>query len=310
MPGLTPVLTRAAPEVRVWLDSVPPEFSTRKQTLSDPVIADLEPDESCESWVTVWTHKDFFRLRYTDGTEFFIDRTGAQIWATWPRELTLADTATYLLGPIMNVVLRLRGTISLHASAVRIGDVAVAFVGPEGAGKSTTAASFSKAGYPVLTDDIAAIADGGQTFQIIPAYPRIRLWPESVEMLFGSVDALPRLTPGWEKRYLQLDSVYHRFESEPVPLAAIYFLHPRSADLSTPAIDEEPKRDAMVKLIGNIGGNYILDHVAPATSFDLLQRLAHSVPLRRLVPRSDPDYLAQLRDLVVADVSRLQVKPF
>ena len=270
----------------------------------------VEPDESCESWVTVWTHEDFFRLRYTDETEFFVDRSGAQIWAIWPRQLTLADTATYLLGPIMNVVLRLRGTISLHASAVRVGDVAIAFVGPEGAGKSTTAASFAMAGYPVLTDDIAAIGDGGVVFHIIPAYPRIRLWPKSVEMLFGSAEALPRLTPGWEKRYLQLDSISHRFEPEPVPLAAIYFLHPRSTDLSTPAIDEEPKRDAMVKLIGNIGGNYILDHVAPATSFDLLQRLAQFVPLRRLVPRSDPAYLPQLRDMVVTDLKKLQVFPF
>lgn len=309
VPGLTPAVTFGTPDAQVWLGSLPQEFGRLDEISSNSPMSGFEPDDASERWVTVWKHADFFRLRYTDGTEFFIDRTGTQIWAIWPRELTLADTATYLLGPIMNVVLRLRGTIALHASAVRIGDVAVALVGPEGAGKSTTAASFAMAGFPVLTDDIAAIKDGGDAFHIIPAYPRIRLWPRSVEMLFGSAEALPRLTPGWDKRYLQLDNITHQFEPEAVPLAAIYFLHPRSTDLSTPAIDNEPKRDAMVKLIGNIGGNYMLDHVAPATSFDLLQRIARFVPLRRLVPRSDPAYLSQLRDMVVNDVRMLQALP-
>jgi hypothetical protein len=59
----------------------------------------------------------------------------------------------------------------------------------------------------------------------------------------------------------------------------------------------------MVKLVGNIGANYVLDNVSPQASFDLLQRLARSVPMRRLVPRAGPDYLPQLRELVLADLS-------
>lgn len=305
LPGLTPAVAIEKPDVRVWLGSRPPGVGSR-DGISSNAPSGFEPDDASEAWVKVWKHADFFRFLYTDETEFFIDRQGTQIWAMWPRELTLADTATYLLGPIMNVVLRLRGSIALHASAVRIGNVAVALVGPEGAGKSTTAASFSMAGFPVLTDDIATIKDEGDAFRIVPAYPRIRLWPRSVEMLFGSEEALPRLTPGWDKRYLQLDSAAHQFEPEAIPLAAIYFLHPRSLDASTPTIDAEPMRDAMVKLIANIGANYMLEHVASDTSFDLLQRIARFVPLRRLVPRADAAYLPQLRNMVVDDVRMLQ----
>lgn len=309
VPGLTRASTLGTPDVKVWLGSLPQEFGGHDALAGQSPMSGLQLDDASEPWVTVWKHAEFFRFLYEDETEFFIDRCGTQIWGIWPRELSLADTATYLLGPIMNVVLRLRGSIALHGSAVRIGDVAVALVGPEGAGKSTTAASFSLAGFPVLTDDIATIKDEGDSFRIIPAYPRIRLWPRSVEMLFGSEEALPRLTPGWDKRYLQLDSAAHQFEPDAVPLAAIYFLHPRSADPSTPTIDAEPMRDAMVKLIANIGANYMLDHVASDTSFDLLQRIARFVPLRRLVPRADASYLPQLRDMVVNDVRMLQALP-
>lgn len=309
VPGLVPSRLSGQPDLRVWLDDVPPEFRAPSGGAIEARAAGFEPDGASETWVTVWKCAKYFRLRYTDRTEFFIDRSGTEIWATWPGDLTLTDTATYLLGPVMNVVLRLRGTIALHGSVVRIGDVAVAFVGAEGAGKSTTAATFALAGYPVLTDDVAAIQDDGRAFRIIPAYPRVRLWPSSVELLFGSSQALPRLTPGWEKRYLQLDGEALYFEPVPVPLAAIYFLHARSSDTAAIAIDAEPKREAMVKLIGNTHANYLLDQVSPATSFDLLQRIARFVPLRKLVPGSGATALTQLRDAVVDDLRGLQELP-
>lgn len=256
--------------------------------------------------MTVWNYTDHFRLRYSDETEFFVAKSGDEVWATWPDGLTLADTATYLLGPIMNIVLRLRGTVALHASVVRIGEVAAAFVGAEGAGKSTTAATFAIAGHSVLTDDIAAIEDGGNEFRITPAYPRIRIWPRSVELLFGSPDALPRLTPGWDKRYLQLDDGDHHFQAEAVKLAAIYFLQPRAGDNSPPFIEAEPKREALVKLIGNVHANYLLGQVEPARSFDILQRIAKHVPLRRLVAGTGTAALTRLREAVVADLRMMQ----
>jgi hypothetical protein len=309
LPGLTRSPRPGEPDLRVWLDDVPADFRTANGKASDPYISGEEANQASEDWVTVWKYRGYFRLRYTDQTEFFVDPAGTQVWATWPDELTLADTATYLLGPVMNIVLRLRGTIALHGSVVRIGDVAVAFVGSEGAGKSTTAATFALAGYPVLTDDIAAVDDRGESFWIIPAYPRIRLWPRSVELLLGSSEALPRLTSGWEKRYLELEGDAHRFEPEAVPLAAIYFLHPRGGDATACTIHAEPERDAMVKLIGNTHANYLFDQVGAAASFNLLQRVVRLIPLRGIVPGSGAAALAQLRDAVVDDLRRLQELP-
>lgn len=302
MPGLVPAAFRGAPDIWLWLGVAPAWLAELEPTAK--YVTGFGPDSSGSPGVTLETLGEFFRLRFNDGTEFFFDRLGTQIWTTWPEPLTLEDTATYLLGPVFSIVLRLRGTISLHASVIRIGDVAIALVGPQGAGKSTTAASFATAGYSVLTDDCAPIRDCGDAFHIIPAYPRIRLWPESVEMLFGSPEALPRITPTWDKRYLELGSIAHRFEPEPVPLAAIYFLQPRSVDPSAPAIDPEPPRDGLIKLIGN-SNRYVIGQESPDFTFRLLGRVAQSIPLRRLIPHADSRYLPKLREMVVADIRTL-----
>src|ERR1700687_479146 len=165
-----------------------------------------------------------YKLLYGDGTKFVIDRAGSRVWATWGSESTFEDTLTYLLGPVLGFVLRLRGVTCLHASAIAIDGVAIALMGPGGAGKSTAAAQFASMGYPVLSDDITTLEAAGTLFLVQPSPARLRLWPASVAHLYGSPDALPRLTPSWEKRYLDLRTGHQRFQSTPLPLAAIYVL--------------------------------------------------------------------------------------
>jgi len=46
----------------------------------------------------------------------------------------------------------------------------VAFVGAEGAGKSTTAAAFALEGHGVLSDDVVALAENASEFVVLPAY--------------------------------------------------------------------------------------------------------------------------------------------
>jgi hypothetical protein len=57
-------------------------------------------------------------------------------------------------GNLLAVHLRLRGELVLHASAVRIGSCAIAFVGGSGMGKSTMATLLCAGGHPLLTDDV------------------------------------------------------------------------------------------------------------------------------------------------------------
>ena len=119
-------------------------------------------------------------LAYSDGTQFWLDRKGAAIWAAWSERSSLENAISYLLGPVLGLLLRLRGIVCLHASAVAFDDHCVAFVGSAGAGKSTTAAAFAKLGCGIVSDDIVGLVERDGIFYVLPAYPHLCLWPESV----------------------------------------------------------------------------------------------------------------------------------
>lgn len=265
--------------------------------------ASANQDQRGTPTLTAWTLADgaFFHLQYGDGTEFLIDRSGAQIRGTWPAALTLEDAGTYLLGPVLGFVLRLRGITCLHASAIDIDGQAIAMVGPPGAGKSTAAAVFAQSGFGVLSDDVVALIEEGSTFLAQPAYPRVGLWPESIDALFGSPDALPRQTATWDKCYLPLSQNGYSFQSRPVPLRAIYVLDERDPGARAPFVDALPARDGLTRLIENTYVNYLLDQDMRARDLDVLARLAGRVPLRRLVPPADSMYLHSLRDAILDD---------
>ena len=284
-------------------------------------LARLQPDEIETAYVADYTNEagapafvfsrlhggKFYRFSYADNTEFVVDHRGEEIWTSWPEPLTLEDTATYLLGPVMGFVLLLRGLVSLHASAVVIDGAAIALVGPAGAGKSTTAAAFSARGFSVLAEDVVTLDDLGDRFLVRPAYPCIRLWPASAATLYGSRSALPPLTPNWDKCYLDLTQRSGQFEREPRPLAAIYLLGERVDDPHAPLVATPERADGLLSLIANTYGTKLIDKHMRAREFDVLSRVLAHVPLRRVTPHADPERLARLCDLVLADFESLHV---
>lgn len=248
----------------------------------------------------------YHHFRYADDTEFVVDDSGAEIWASWSPPLTIEDTATYLLGPVMGFVMLLRGIICLHASAVGIsseGSEAIALVGPAGSGKSTTAAAFSTRGFEVLADDVVTLDDRGDHFLVRPAYPCIRLWPASVKTLYGSDSHLPLLTPNWDKRYLDLTE---RFPTKPVPLSAIYIFGERRDEPDAPFVQPLDRTEALLSLIANTYTNYLIDKNMQVRQFDLFTRVLVNVPVRRVIPHADPRGLQQLCECILDDFASLK----
>ncbi len=287
-----------------------PEWINQRDALSE-TIWHTSPflNEEQQPGLRTWKYDDlgYFKLLYSDGTVFIVDRNGAEVWTEWPEPLTLEDTATYLLGPVLGFILRLRGVTCLHASVVGINDKAVTIIGVAGAGKSTTAASFARMGYPILTEDVAAVDDEGDRFLIRPGYPVIRLWPSSVEMLFGEPDALPLMTPNWDKRYLDLMKDGFTFQKESLPLGAVYFLQERTADPSAPIIEPVAPSVGLIDLVTNAYTNYLLDKDMRAREFDLLGRIVQRIPLRRVTPHTDPARLPDLCRAIITDFEKLQI---
>jgi hypothetical protein len=248
----------------------------------------------------------YFRCDYTDGTCIAFDSNGTLVWATWQEPATIEDTATYLLGPTLGMVLRLRGTSCLHASAVNIDGKAVVFVGPSGSGKSSLAAAFVQRGFRVLSDDVVALTNHGSMVMVEPAYPRVRLWPASVAGLFGSPEALPRLTPSWDKRFLDLSGPDGLFQRDPLPLGAIYLLGQRSPN-AMPRVECVSLRDGLLGLLANTYANHFPSASLRSKEFDLLSALSNTIPVRQVSPGAGFADIRELCRVIEQDVALMSL---
>ena len=247
----------------------------------------------------------FFQLAYSDGTSFVVNSAATRIWGTAGESQTMEDLSTYFLGPIMGFILRKRGITALHASAFCIDGKAIVLTGEAGSGKSTTAAALALRGLPVLCEDIAAVEERDGSFGVQTGYARVCLWPESVEILKGHPDALPRLSPNWDKCYLPLDGAVAKLETQKRPLGAVYILSPRETAADAPRIEDVSNREVLLDLVQNTYMNWLLDRSQRAAEFELLAHLVSQVPVRRIVPHSDPSRIDALCELIVTDARRL-----
>ena len=306
IPGLTPLGGAGSPDVVVRLQGAAP-WPADGAADGDPgelLYRSPDHDDGGQPMLTVHRLRTghHFRLLYADGVQFVISGAGRQVWATWPDPWTVDDVATYLLGPVLAFMLRLRGITCLHASAVAIADRAVAVVGPAGAGKSTVAAMFARRRYPVMSDDVVALGDDGDGPYVQPGPARLRLWPESVRALYGATEALPKLTPTWDKRYLDLTSNGYRFQNRPLPLAAIYVLGERDANPRLPRVEPLSPPAGLMALVANTQAPHLVHEAMRAQEFHCLGRVATSVRISRVTPHEDVTRLAALCDAIVEDI--------
>lgn len=306
---------RDTPLPDLCLDTGPePAWVTRARALPRHVISRRsESEDAADPVFQLIEHgpAECFELVYSDGASFVVDAQARRVWGTFRSPLTDADLATYFLGPVLGFVLRRRHITSLHASVVELFGHAVALSGDAGFGKSTAAAALALRGVPVLSEDIAPLREDAGRFHVNPGYPRVCLWPDSVNYLLGSPDALPQLTPVWEKRYLPLDGFRASFSSTPLPLGLIYLFAPRADEARAPRVEEMSPREALLTLVQNTYMNWLLDREQRAVEFDVLSRLVQQVPVRRIVPHSDPGRIARLCELIQEDAAgfRMSQKP-
>lgn len=307
IPGLPHAPAAHSPNLRIWLRSVPsyvPELlrGRRRAFYQSPHLCDGNVPA-----LMVWelAGGTYFQIRYAMGPEFIVSCAGTDLVILWEGRTTVENAVAYLLGPAFAFVLRLRGLTPLHASAVAINGQAIALLGPPGAGKSTTAASFLAYGARVISDDVVALIERDDHFQIPAAAPQLRLRADSVGGLFGSADFLPELAPGWNKRRLDLTEEGCLGSEESADLSAIYMLDARSTSDSAPSIEAVASSDALIKLAANTYMNYLLDKSMRANEFRLLGRLVNRVPVRRVTANADFARLPGLCEAILADVTEL-----
>lgn len=305
IPGLSKLSgSTPSPDVHVQFGPEPPwvQAALRLPSSVSHSLPACEQTRDPAFVLTSFGGDQFFQLYYSDGARFVTDAATRHVWGVPGPAQTMEDLATYFLGPIMGYILRKRGVTALHASALCVDGKAVVLTGQAGAGKSTTAAALALQGFPILCEDIAAVAESAGSFRIHPGHPRVCLWPESVEILLGQSDALPLITPTWDKRFLALDGALAINGTREHQLGVIYILAARAA-ADAPRIEEVNSRDVLVELIQNTYMNWLLDRRQRGEEFELLSRLVSQVPVRRIIPHRDPARLHALCELLVADAT-------
>jgi hypothetical protein len=308
IPGLCPSSQKLKRiDLTIDFTNAPPDWVQAAWRLPAQSLPDRrDPFESPASKVISLGGGEFFELDYADGTRFVIAGSGDRLWVSYLSTLTIEDVGVYLRGPAMGLILQLRGVTALHASAVCLDGRVIALCGARESGKSTTAAALALRGAPVLCEDICALSESGDgTPYVESGYPRICLWPEAVHNLFGTPDALPPLTPNWEKCFLALDAGVTKFETERRPLGGVYILSPRVAEENAPRVEEISAQRAVLVLVQNTYMNWLLDRDRRALEFQVLSNLVTQVPIRRVVPHRDPARIGALCDLIVEDAQRL-----
>ena len=136
-----------------------------------------------------------------------------------PRGGSEDDVATFLIGPVLAALLQLRGMTVLHAAAVEAGAGAALLLGHSGSGKSVLARALVARGHGLLADHTTALtpAEGRGRPVVQPAYPRMRLWADSLP----AAQRGPRVRAGVAKYWCEAQ----RFAAAPRPVVAVFLLH-------------------------------------------------------------------------------------
>ncbi len=250
---------------------------------------------------TLWT--EFHRanggylLRFPELADFQVSADALHVTGFPAPDVSEATVQHLYLNQVLPLALSKQGQLVFHASAVEIGDSAVAFVAESGRGKSTLAASFAVSGFRFLTDDGLVVEPGIHGFEALPSHPSIRLWEDSEDALIPPASRrAPPVHYTTKTRFLAGENLL--FCEQPRPLRRVYFLGEGCAETVT--FERLRPAEALVEWVKH---SFLLDieeRPRLASHFDQVAKLANQPIHYRLdYPRRFED-LARVREVIVA----------
>jgi hypothetical protein len=243
-----------------------------------------------------------YLLEFFGLARFFVDFGSRRIEA-WPLAGSPDHTLAHLLlDQVLPRAICHEGRFVLHASSVALADGgAIAFAGISGRGKSTLASGFYRAGYCLLSDDCLLLEKRGDSVVAIPAYPSMRLWPDSAEALFETerhggprASAVAHYT---SKKILT--PATPPVAARPTPLRALYLLEPPGPL----RIEQTGGMAAIMALVEAQFALDVVDRESVRRGFAAVQHVAGGVPVLRLTYPHDYQQLSGVIETILRDNS-------
>lgn len=239
-----------------------------------------------------------FLLRFPSLADFVIDGDGSHISA-WLVPENDEDTLRHLLlDQVLPRVLSHQGRLVLHASAVCVDGRVLAFVGETGSGKSTLAASLYLSGYRLLTDDGLLIQEEGGCIKALSCYPGLRLWPESVAVLFGESVNMKAMASYSPKNRVGLPRNNNNNQLE---LAALFVLRNPALGDEAVAVRVSPlsQRDACMELVRNSFQLDVSNHKKLTGLFAAASNVAERLPVFLLSYPRNFSFLPDVHEAII-----------
>lgn len=221
-----------------------PDVTVRLGTV--PATLPADPDRV--------THKDIWQARpgafliHVDGVARYLVTAGRDMLIE-PCGGGADDVTAFFTSTPFTALLQQRGVVTLHAAAVETDAGAILLLGRSGMGKSSLAAALVERGFALLADDVTGVvldADGRPL--ALPAFPRLRLWADALDMLHWRANAQAPVRRGEEKYWTRMPD---RICSTSLPVRAAFVLAAHS------------------------GPDIVVEPVAPGPAFRLLWKNTH-----------------------------------
>lgn len=209
-------------------------------------------------------------LRFPRLADFSIDRVSQSI-TVFPEPATDEPTLRHLLlDQVMPRVLGQQGALVLHAGAVQVaGGETLAFVGETGRGKSTLVSSFEQNGARLITDDCLMLVQDEGVARVIPNYPGVRLFDDSIRAIYGAGRGVENVAQYTSKRRVALVANGMDLEEEAASLDALFLLgDPAEAGSEGVDIRLASGADSLMSLVAQ---SFLLDFTDKALMAELFR---------------------------------------
>lgn len=249
--------------------------------------------------------RDAFALSFPGSAEVWIPAPGdVQVWQH--PDASAESIRHVLLDHVMPRVLAEAGALVLHGSAaVTPRGACVVLLADSGSGKSTLASAIALAGGELLTDDCFHLSRQGAQSVVIPTYSGLRLWPDSLQALFGA--------DGARSEPMAHNSAKRRLSSPPgrgtslgsgsTPVDAIFVLEPHTDVTGILATPLGPS-SACMALVRNSFRLDLGSHTAAHAALAESARVIDAMPVLSLRYRRDyemlPALISQLEQIALA----------